>query len=248
MKTLAFYNLKGGVGKTTAVVNLAYFAAQEGKRTILWDLDTQGSATFHFQIAASADDPLPNYTSDPVNRPIQRLIKPTNYPNLDVIPANFKIRHLDLVLHDLTKGTRVMSKLMDALTPSYDYLLFDCPASISLLAQSLFRTVDFLIVPVIPTVLSVQTFQRIQRYLLRHVQGHVQLIPFFSMVDQRKSLHREIMAEYGPKGQFCNACIATRTITEEMGRYRTPLAQYDHESKALEEFLTLWEEIKIRIA
>jgi chromosome partitioning protein len=246
MQTLALYNLKGGVGKTTAAVNMAYFAAQEGCRTLLWDLDTQGSATFHFRITAATEDPIQNYAVHKMDRPIQRLIRPTNYPNLDVIPANFKIRHLDVVLKDLTKGKRVMSKLIQALAPSYDYLLFDCPASISLLAQTIFQTADYLIIPVIPTTLSFQTFQRIQHYLARYARGREQSVPFFSMVDLRKTLHREIMSKFGPENGFCKAFIQTRSIIEQMGRYRAPLPDYDQESRAFEEYHMLWEEIKIR--
>jgi chromosome partitioning protein len=248
MKTLAFYNLKGGVGKTTVAVNFAYLAALEGKRTLLWDLDAQGGATFHFRISSSTvseDDTLPESHE---KRPIERLIKPSNYDHLDLIPANFKIRHLDVVLKDIKKGTRVLAKLIQALVPLYDYLFFDCPASISLLAQSIFRTADYLIMPVIPTTLSFQTFQRVQYHLSRQGQERARMIPFFSMVDQRKTLHREIMARYGEEEHFCKSFIPTRSTIEKMGRYRAPLFEFDSDSKAVDEYKALWEEIKIRIS
>lgn len=248
MKTLAFYNLKGGVGKTTVAVNFAYLAAYEGKRTLLWDLDAQGGATFHFRISSHPEpmDDIPSESGK--KRPIQRLIKPSNYDNLDLIPANFKIRHLDVVLKDIKKATRVLSKLIQALVPLYDYLLFDCPASISLLAQSIFRTADYLIMPVIPTTLSLQTFQRVQYHLSRQGQDRARIIPFFSMVDQRKTLHREIIARYGEEEHFCKSLIPTRSVIEKMGRYRAPLFEYDQDSKAVDEYKALWEEAKIRLS
>lgn len=244
MKTLAFYNLKGGVGKTTTAVNFAYFAAKEGERVLLWDLDAQGGASFHFQFSASSVSNPP----DSDQKPIERLIKTTNYANVDLIPANFKIRNLDVVLKNLKKGTRILSKMIQSVAHRYDYLFFDCPASISLLAQSIFRTADYLIIPVIPTTLAVQTFSRIQRYLFKQSSEQIAtIIPFFSMVDFRKNLHREIMETHGIQNGFCQSYVSTRSQVEKMGHYHAPLPDYDQDSKSYDEVKALWEEIKTRM-
>jgi cellulose biosynthesis protein BcsQ len=245
MKTFAFHNLKGGVGKTTAAVNLAYLAAQEGNHTLLWDLDPQGSATFHFRIKSDLTIKA-NYLCKNKKYTL-RLIKTTNYPNLDLIPANFKIRNLDVVLGDIKKGTNILAKLIRILVSRYDYVFFDCPASLSLLARSVFRTSDYLVMPVIPTTLSLQTFKRVQTYLSKRFPKKPQLVPFFSMVDQRKNLHRESIEQYSSEGVFCKSFIPTRSIIEKMGVYRAPLPSFSLDSKATKEYKALWEEIKTRI-
>ena len=246
MKTLAFYNLKGGVGKTTSAVNLAYLAAQEGNRTLLWDLDPQRSATFYLRIKPAVKAKAKHLIENK-KQLIDRLIKTTEYPKLDLFPAYFKMRHLDLALGEVKKRKRRLAKLIQTLTLRYDYLFLDCPASLSLLSENVFQAADYLVVPVIPTTLSLQTFKQVQKYLHKHFRNQTQLIPFFSMVDGRKSLHRAIIDTLGPKANFCKTRIPTRSVTEQMGLHRAPLPTFSPDSQATREYQALWEEIKTRI-
>ncbi len=245
MKTLAFYNLKGGVGKTTSAVNIAYFAAQEGNRTLLWDLDPQRSATFYLRIKPAVKAKAKYLIKD--RSLIDRLIKTTEYANLDLFPAYFKMRHLELALGEVKKRKRRLAKLIQTLSLRYDYLFLDCPVSLSLLSENVFRASDYLIIPVIPTVLSLQTFKQVRKYVLKHFRDQLQLIPFFSMVDGRKSLHRKIMDTLGPKANFCKTRIPTRSVTEQMGLHRAPLPAFSPDSQAAKEYKALWEEIKTRL-
>jgi chromosome partitioning protein len=247
MKTLALYNMKGGVGKTTAAVNFAYLASQEGHRTLLWDLDAQGSATYHFHITPGLQ--LSTKRLHKEQKRIDRLIKTTGYTNLDLLPSNFKIRNMDIVLGDLKKGTRFLTKFVQKLAPRYAYFLLDCPANLSLLAQSVFRVADYLIIPVIPTTLSLQTFLQMQQYLeKKHNKVHADIVPFFSMVDSRKSLHRDIITNDGSKHNFCETVIQTRSVIEQMGMHRAPLPIFSPDSKSTKEYHQLWEEVKTRMA
>jgi chromosome partitioning protein len=245
MKTLTFYNMKGGVGKTTAVVNFAYLAAQEGNYTLLWDLDPQRAATFHFRMNPESGIKSKHLQKD--KEDIGRLIKATDYQYLDLIPANLKLRHINAVLRNIENGTKILSKVIQQLASRYDYVFFDCPTGISVLTESLFRIADYLVIPVIPTTLALQTFNQIRLYLSKHVQEEPQIIPFFSMVDQRKSLHHQIIETSGSEGLFCKASIPTRSIIEQMGLHRAPLPYFNPDSKATLEYKALWEEIKTRI-
>lgn len=246
MKTLALYNLKGGVGKTTTVVNMAYLASQDGKQTLLWDLDPQRSASFYLHIKANSQPGTQQFIQSKTL--LDRLIKTTAYPNLDLFPAYFRMRHLDLALGEVKKRKKKLARLVETLALRYDYLFMDCPASISLLSENIFEAADYLIIPVIPTTLSLQTFKQVHKYLQKHFKDQIQLIPFFSMVDGRKALHRQIMDTLGPKANFCKALIPTRSIIEQMGIHRAPLPYFSLNSQATKEYQTLWEEIKTRLA
>ncbi len=123
MISLAIYNMKGGVGKTTTTVNLAYLCAQEGRRTLIWDLDSQGAATFYLNV-----EPDPEMKAKKLlkaHKEMDALIRPTGYANLDLIPAGFQIRHLDALLEDEKKAQKRLTKFMTAGCP-YPR---SCPAS-----------------------------------------------------------------------------------------------------------------------
>ena len=158
---LATYNIKGGVGKTSAAVNLAYLAAREdAPRMLLWDLDPQGASTYLFRIKPKVKGggrKLVRGKSE-----VESLIKGTDHDRLDLLPADFSYRHMDLALDDTKKPTRRLSKVLAPLAGDYDYVFLDCPPSISLVSESVFEAADALLVPLIPATLSSRTFAQLQ--------------------------------------------------------------------------------------
>ena len=112
MKVLATYNIKGGVGKTATAVNLAYLAAAEGARTLVWDLDPQGAASFYFRVKPKVKGGSEALITG--RRALDRAIKGTDYDNLDLIPADFSYRNMDLELGETKKRTRRIDLLHPA--------------------------------------------------------------------------------------------------------------------------------------
>ena len=111
MKVFASYNIKGGVGKTSTVVNLAHLSAQEGRRTLLWDLDPQGAATYMFRVRRTSRVAGTRLVTG--KRPIEDAIRATDFGDLDLLPADFSYRNLDLELDDAKKRTRRLRQLID---------------------------------------------------------------------------------------------------------------------------------------
>ena len=98
MQILASYNIKGGVGKTATSVNLAFHSAHEGARTLIWDLDPQGAATFYFRVRPKIKGGSRALLKG--RHDLADLIKATDHENLDLLPSDFSYRTMDLLLDD----------------------------------------------------------------------------------------------------------------------------------------------------
>ena len=160
-RVLATYNIKGGVGKTSAAVNLAYLAAAGGARTLLWDLDPQGASTYVFRMKPrikGGGRKLVRGKSD-----VDTLIKGADHERLDVLPADFSYRHMDLALADSKNPTSRLARVLEPLRDDYDYVFLDCPPSISLVSEGVFEAADVLLVPIVPATLSSRTFDQLRR-------------------------------------------------------------------------------------
>jgi chromosome partitioning protein len=242
---LATYNIKGGVGKTSAAVNLAYLASRDGYRTLLWDLDPQAASTFLFRVRPR----VKGGSDDLINRrtPVLQQIKATDHDLLDLLPADFSYRHMDLALDSFKHPTRRLGKVLEPLEDEYDYIFLDCPPSISLVSESVFETADALLVPIIPATLSSRTFDQLAE--LTAGEDGPEVFAFFSMVEVRKSLHREVMARLRSMHHLTmlGAAIPSSDDVERMGEERDPVSAYAPASVAAMSYEALWWDLKRRL-
>jgi chromosome partitioning protein len=247
MKVLATYNIKGGVGKTATAVNLAYLAAASGARTLVWDLDPQGAATFYFRVKPRIKGGGEAIITG--RRAVDRVTKGTDYENLDLVPADFSYRNMDLDLDATKKRTRRIDLLLKPLADEYDYVLLDCPPSISLVSENVFRAAHALLVPLVPTTLSVRTLTQLDDFLVDHpAHKRQKVLAFFSMVDQRKKLHRELVDEVrAERPELLTTQISAASDIERMGVHRAPLATYAPRGRSAEAYRDLWAEIVARL-
>jgi chromosome partitioning protein len=240
-RVLATYNIKGGVGKTSAAVNLAYLAAREGARTLLWDLDPQGASTYLFRVKPKVKGGAGRLVRR--RGDVAARIKGTDYELLDLLPADFSYRHMDLALADTKRPTRRLTRVLAPLASEYDYIFLDCPPSISLVSESVFEAADALLIPLIPATLSARTFEQIERT----VRNGTQLLAFFSMVDARKRLHRDVMQRIAAeRPAMLQTAVPMAADVERMGSQRRVLEELAPRGRAARAYRELWEEVRGR--
>jgi len=246
MKIVAITNIKGGVGKTTTAVHLAYLCAASGRSTVLWDLDPQGAATYSLQC-----DPCEHVSAKKLisgKRELPDLIAQSRYHNLGVIPADFSYRKFDVHLSERKDPVERLLKMSRSLRDSYAALFLDCPPGISLLSENVLRAADAVIVPLIPTPLSVRMLVQLREFIDASGWTDMTLIPFFSMVDRRRSLHLEVMASAREQfPELLEVEVPYSSEIERMSVRLAPIPAFAPKSMVSQVYAALWAEVSRRI-
>ena len=245
MTVVAAYNIKGGVGKTSVSVNLAWLAAAGGARVLLWDLDPQGAATFMLRIKPKVKGggrKLVHGKTDPA-----ALLKGTDHERLDLLPADFSYRNMDLALDETKRPTRRLARVLEQLE-GYDHIFLDCPPAISLASESIFEAADVLLVPLIPSPLSLRTFDQLREFVAGQVPDPPRILAFFSMLDGRRRVHREAVAGLAGDDGVLHTAIPYASDVERMAVERRALAEFAPHGRAGEAYAQLWAELRERIA
>jgi cellulose biosynthesis protein BcsQ len=237
MATVAIYSMKGGVGKTTLAVNLAWLAAtQSARRTLLWDLDGQAGASFilanhrHGSYPASAAiegdvDPL-------------KLVCETATPGLSLLPADSSLRMLDATFDEIDRKKH-LRRILEKLGQAFDRIILDCPPGLGTTSDQILRGATLTLLPMIPSTLSRRAFADVHDHLTLRHKGRPRLYPVFTMVDRRRAAHRRAV-EADPD---CPA-IPMASAVEAMADRHEAVGAYAPRSPAALALSALWTDIE----
>ncbi len=242
MTTIALYNLKGGVGKTASCVNLAYLAAADGFKTLLWDIDPQGSSSFYYKVKPKLNQGIKKLITKDAD--LESAVMSSDFELLDVIPADHSSKTFEIMQQEMSGNKTRLKTVLKQLKDEYDFVFIDCPPGFSALSENIFNAADIVLMPVIPSTLSIRTYNMVKDYFKEKTLDIQKMMCFFSMVDLRKNMHNEIMIELNKDKRFFQNFIPYLSDVEKMGIHKSPIMEYANSSYAAKCYRELWEEMK----
>ncbi|MCD4793951.1 MAG: ParA family protein [Bacteroidales bacterium] len=190
-RVISISNHKGGVGKTTSVVNIGAGLAIQGRKVLLIDLDPQANLTISFGIPESENSIFNAFTNG-------KELEPVNIKeNIDVIPSSSDLAAVEIKMNPETFQNNSVSELIDPYRSKYDYIIIDCPPSLGLLTLNAFAASDEVIIPIQPHFLAVKGLAKIIEVVNKiksTVNRKVEISGVFvTMFDKRRILHKDVL-------------------------------------------------------
>ena len=223
VKVVATYNIKGGVGKTSTAVNVAHLAARDGRRTLLWDLDPQGAATYVFRVKPKVKGGgrrlVDRRTSARRRGQGHRLRRPRPRAGRLLVPPHGPPPRR------AQEADAPARRLLRPLADEYDLVVLDCPPSISLVSESVMDAADVLLVPLIPTTLSLNTFDQLRdvRPPVRRRAARRARVLLDGRPAQAAAPRRRGGTSTSKRAQIAHTAIPALSAIEQMAGRRAPV-------------------------
>ena len=168
----------------------------------------------------------------------------TGYENLEIIPADLTARNLEIILQEMSSSKKRFKTILGNFSKEYDFVFIDCPPGFSVLSENIFHAADIILMPTIPTTLSVRTYEIVKEYFEEKSLDASKLMCCFTMVDIRKNMHIDTMEELIKDKKFFSNYIPYLSDVEKMGIYQAPIAVFAPSSYAARCYNDLWDEIR----
>jgi len=251
-ETIACANQKGGVGKTTTVVNLASYLALAGERVLVVDLDPQGNATSAFGIDRSRDRSVYDAVIDRVE--LADLSVPTGVDGVTLIPSSIALAGAEVELTPLEQRERRLAHLMDPIRADYDYLLVDCPPSLGLLTINALTAADSVLIPIQCEYFALEGLGQLLatiRLVTDHLNPRLEVKgAVLTMHDGRTRLSADVGAEVRRHlGERVYDTVIPRNVRlSEAPSHGLPIHRYAPGSRGAEAYRELADELRARDA
>ncbi len=244
-------NQKGGVGKTTSAINVAYYLAKSGKKTLLLDFDPQGNATSGLGIDKQS---LKGTMNDVIleQMTLQDIILPTEFDKLFVAPSTPELANGEVKMAGME---RKFTRLRNAINtvPNFDYIIIDSPPSLSLLTVNGLVAARYVLLPVQAEFYALEGLGQLLETMKLIRQGlnpTVDLIGVLpTMVDSRTSLSQQVLAEITKHfpAKIFSTTIPRNVRLAEAPSHGVPIGVYDRFSKGARAYKAVTKEIMERI-
>ncbi|AEE15823.1 ParA family protein [Treponema brennaborense] len=245
-KVFVFVNQKGGVGKTTSVINLGAYLAEAGKKVLLVDFDSQGNMTSG--VGISKEKPTIYELMAELATP-QQVIKRSDVEGMDVIPASIDLSGASIELVGQADREFYLKNALKPLVSQYDYILIDCPPSLGILTLNGLAAADAVLIPMQceyfaleGITLLLQTVKKVQKSINPALGiGGI----FFTMYDSRTRLAQDVVTQV--KSYFGDAVFSTiipRNVRlSEAPSHGLPICKYDPSCTGARSYKNLAEEV-----
>ncbi len=238
---IAVYSPKGGVGKTSISVDLAWrCAVQGGHKTLLWDLDVQGGSGFLLDVGEDAFVHDASLYGKPEK--LRRLISLTRFDNLFYLGTSSRMRDLSFDLMRLGPKKRITMLAQD-LHRTFDRIILDCPPLRNELSDQIIAAADLMIVPLPVSPLAARALADVRSDLADRHSRKLPILPVFSMYDSRRQAHRD--ARKGWMAQF--PVIPAASQIEQSAFRRAPIGTFAGSSPASQALERLWRGIELKL-
>ncbi|MCF8020211.1 MAG: AAA family ATPase [Vallitaleaceae bacterium] len=248
-RIIAIANQKGGVGKTTTAINLSACLAEKNKRVLTLDIDPQGNTTRGLGIDKTK---LKNTTYELLlgTRSLEETVMVNIYDNLSLIPANVELAGAEVELIGLKENSFIMKKLLNSIVTEYDFIIIDCPPSLSILTVNALTAADTVLVPIQCEFFALEGLSQLMHTINLvkkrlnpdlEIEGVV-----FTMYDARTNLSIQVVEEVKKELRRTNiyqTIIPRNVRLGEAPSYGLPINLYDSNSKGAESYRLLADEV-----